>query len=233
LDAALDGAAFLFLGEIMAGFGKTVKLTYGYGFGRQVQVSSAGLGELLNPYSGGFGETVHVPLGGFGDLVSLSGCFPKSEPIQTTPFDCAPIGSIKTGDKLASWNTVQNKFQYTAVTNIHEYRVHEIIYLNKTIRVSSCHPMLVAERAESGLITLKWKAAFDVETGDCLLGCDGKIIEIRTKSRRWLSGGVDVINLSTDCGSPFFAGGFIVRAENAADNLAWADTPVTKKLLSA
>jgi len=217
----------------MAGFGATVNLTYGYGFGRAVNVSSAGFGQLINPQSGGFGETVHVPPGGFGDLVSISGCFPKSELVQTGQNERIPIGFIKTGDKLASWDVEKNKFVYTAVTKIHQHKVHEIIRLNGTMRVSSCHPLLVAENTNSGLLNLKWKAAFDISVGDCLVANDGKCTVIKSKTTHWYQDGIDVLNLSTDCGLPFAVGGFVARADNAIDNINWADTLVTKKLLSA
>jgi hypothetical protein len=216
----------------MAGFGNKVQIS-NHGFGRKVQVSSAGFGELVQVPPGGFGETVYVVPGGFGDLISISGCFPKTELVFTGQNEYIPIASIKVGSKLFSWNAELKKPRYTAVSEIHEHKVYEIICLNGIMRVSSCHPLLIVEKTVSGLANLKWKAAYDVEVGDCLIGNNGNCILVQSKSIKWHASGIDVINLSTDCGSPFIVGGFVARADNADDNIGWADSLVTKKILTA
>ncbi|MDR2727848.1 MAG: hypothetical protein LBB56_01860, partial [Chitinispirillales bacterium] len=79
----------------------------------------------------------------------------------------------------------------------------------------------------------KWKVAFDVNVGCRVVGTDGKFITIMSKTRHWYDDGIEVLNLSTDCGAPFMVGGCVVRAENAIDNIELADTHVTQKLLAA
>jgi len=38
------------------------------------------------------------------------------------------------------------------------------------------------------------------------------------------------IDNSTENGVPFMVGNCVVRAENATDNIEWADAPITQKL---
>ena len=178
-----------------------------------------------------FGE--HVQIESLGEPVYRSGCFPKSELIQTTFDAYVPIGSLKVGNKISSWDVERQKKQFSAVTEIHNYTVMDLIHFNNDTRVTSCHPLLVMESGENGLFTPKWKVAYDVNVGDCVVGIGGKLITIKSKSKHWFDAGIEVLNLSTDCGTPFFAGNFAVRADNAHDNLEWADAPITQKLLKS
>jgi hypothetical protein len=91
---------------------------------------------------------------------------------------------------------------------------------------------MVIEGTANFLRIPKWKVAFDVNIGDCIVGTDGKYIIIRSKSRYWYDKGIDVLNISTDNGVPFIAGGCVVRANNAKDDIEWANTPITKKLVA-
>jgi len=220
----------------MAGGGRGVYLTApgegGMGI-YQVPPGEGGMGIYqVPPGEGGMGVYWAAPgEGGMG--VYFTGCFPKSELIQTGSDACVPIGSLKVGDKIRSWDGERQKKQYTAVTEIHEYTVMDLICFNNTMRVSSSHALMVMERGENGLFTPKWKVAYDVNVGDCVVGADGKLVTIKSKSKHWYDTGIKVLNLSTDCGTPFFAGNFAVRAENAHDNLEWADAPITQKLVKS
>jgi hypothetical protein len=168
-----------------------------------------------------------------GQAVFMSGCFPASELVHTCPDSYVPIGSLKTGDKIFSWDLERKRAQYTAVIKIHKYVINEIMCFNNNMWVSASHPLMVIEKAETGILMQKWKAAFDVNVGDYLVGSGGKLIAVKTKNRHWYNAGTEVLNLSTDSGAPFLAGNCVVRAENASDSLEWADTPVTQKLLAA
>ena len=205
----------------MAEFGTGIYQTGGPEFGTGVYMTGPGQGMGVYFSSGG------------GRGVYLTGCFPKSELIQTSSDARVPIGSLNVGDKISSWDVERQRKQYTAVTEIHEYTVMDLICFNNTMRVTSSHALLVMESGENGLFTPKWKVAYDVNVGDCVVGAGGKLVTIKSKSKRWFDAGIKVLNLSTDCGTPFFAGNFAVRAENAHDNLEWADTPITQKLLVA
>ena len=163
------------------------------------------------------------------DKVYLPGCFPKSELVHTTFDACVPIGSLKMGDKISFWDVERQKKQYTAVTEIHKYTVMDLICFNNAMRVSSTHPLMVMDHGEHGIITPKWKVAFDVNIGDYVIGSDGKWFTIKSKSRHWYDTGIEVLSLSTDNGVPFMVGNCVVRAENATDNLEWADAPTTQK----
>jgi len=165
--------------------------------------------------------------------VWYAGCFPKSEMVHTTNDGYAPIGSLKAGDKISSWDSISKKTLYTAVTEIHEYRVSEIVCFNGSMNVSLCHPLLVIEKPENGLVMPKWKVAGDVETGDCVAGHGGRNIIIKSRIKYKFKDKIEVLNLSTDGGLPFIAGGCVVRAENALDAVNWADSPITQKLLAA
>ncbi|MDR3001917.1 MAG: hypothetical protein LBU89_11710 [Fibromonadaceae bacterium] len=165
-------------------------------------------------------------------LIYMTGCFPKSELVHTHSEAYSPIGSLKIGDKISSWDVGRKKLQYTAVTGIHKYTVNDIMYFNNTMLVSATHPLMVAESSEGDLYVPKWKVAFDVKIGDRLIGTAGKLIEVKTKSRHWYDFGIEVLNLSTDCGAPFLVGGFVVRAENAKDNIELADAPLTQKIVA-
>jgi hypothetical protein len=165
--------------------------------------------------------------------VVYSGCFPKTELVHTDFDNRTPIGAIKVGDKICSWDTVRNKPYRTAVIAIKEYTVNEIVCFNKTVCVSFSHPLMVMEKTENGLLVPKWEVAYDVNVGDCIVGSDGKCITIKSKSVHWHENGIDVLSLLTDCGTPYMVGGFVVRAENAIDDIAWAETPTTQKLLVA
>jgi hypothetical protein len=162
-----------------------------------------------------------------------SGCFPASELVHTYSDAYAPIGSLKTGDKISSWDVEKEKMQYTTVTGIHKYIVNDIMCFNKAMRVSSSHPLMVVENDGNGILMPKWKVAFDVNVGDSVIGAGGKLIVVKTKSRHWYNAGTEVLNLSTDSGVPFLVGSCVVRAENAQDVIEWADTPVTQKLRAA
>jgi hypothetical protein len=167
-----------------------------------------------------------------GVKIYMSGCFPKNELVHTCSDARAPIGSLKEGDKISSWDVERKKQQYTAVTKIHRYTVNDIMYFNNVMKVSSTHPLMVVERGEGGVYVPKWKVAYDVKVGDCVVGVGGKLIAVKTKSRHWHDTGTEVLNLSTDSGAPFLVGGFVVRAENAIDSVEWADTPLTQKLVA-
>jgi hypothetical protein len=165
--------------------------------------------------------------------VYFTGCFPKSELIHTDSNERVPIGSLKVGDKISSWDVERQKKQSTAVTEIHKYTVMDIICFNNVMRVSSSHPLMVMESGENGMFMPKWKAAYDVNAGDSVVGTDGKLVTIKSKSKRWYGAGIEVLNLSTDSGVPFLVGNCVVRAENAHDNLEWADAPITQKLVES
>ena len=162
--------------------------------------------------------------------VYFTGCFPKSELVHTKADACVPIGSLKVGNKIGSWDVERKKPQDTAVTAIHKYTVNDIVCFNNAMRVSSSHPLMVMEREVNGIVTPKWKVAFDVRVGDCVVGADGKWFTIKSKSRHWHDAGIEVLNLSTENGVPFMVGKCVVRAENATDNIEWADAPITQKL---
>jgi hypothetical protein len=159
-----------------------------------------------------------------------TGCFPKSELVHRCSDMYVPIGSLKVGDKISSWDVERQKTQYTGVTGIHKYMVNDIMCFNDAIRVSSSHPFLTVNRDENGIAMLKWKVAFDINVGDCVVGSGGKLTAVKTKTRHWYNAGTEVLNLSTENGVPFLVGNYIVRAENAKDTVGWADTPVTQKL---
>ena len=160
--------------------------------------------------------------------IYMSGCFPENELIHTCSDAYVPIGSLKVGDKISSWDVERKKLQCTAVTGIHKYTVNDIFCFNNSMRVSSTHPLMVVEY-ENGIHTPKWKVAFDVNVGDCVVGAGGKLVAIKSKKRHWYNTGTEVLNLSTDSGDTFLAGNCVVRAENAQDNIEWADAPVTQK----
>jgi hypothetical protein len=165
--------------------------------------------------------------------VLLAGCFPKFELVQTDADGSVPIGALKVGDKISSWDMDQKKRGTTAITEIHKYTITEIICFNKAMWVSVTHPILVMEVKENGFFIPKWKVAFDVNIGDLVVGYDGRYSIIKSKSRRWYDVGIEVLNLSTDSGLPFLVGNFVVRSDNARDNIEWADTALTQRLLVA
>jgi len=218
----------------MAGMGTGIYQTGGPEFGTGIYWTGGpefGMGVYWTGPGQGMGVYVTGP--GQGRGVYLTGCFPQSEFVQTSSETRIPIGSLKVGDKIYSWDVERQKKQYTAVTKIHKYTVMDLIHFNNDLWVSSCHPLLVMEKEENCIFTPKWKAAYDVNVGDCIVGADGKLTIIKSKSRRWFDAGIEVLNLSTDCGAPFLVGNCVVRADNAHDSLEWADTPITQKLVKS
>ena len=161
--------------------------------------------------------------------IYMSGCFPENELVHTCSDGYTPIGSLKIGNKISSWDVEHKKIQYTAVKEIHKYIVNDIFCFNNSMRVSSTHPIMVLE-CKNGINIPKWKVAYDVEVGDCMVSVDNKIITVKTKSRHWYSSGIEVINLSTEDGAPFLVSNCVVRAENTQDCIIWSDTPLTQKL---
>jgi len=174
-----------------------------------------------------------VPAGTPGaENVFFIGCFPATELVLMDSDNYAPIGSIKIGDKIRSWDMGRRRMQYTAVRDIHRYKVNEIICFNGSMRVSSSHPLMVMVEAECGLLIPEWRVAFDVSVGDDAVGPNGKIVKIISKNTQWYDDSIDVLNLSTEGGVPFLVGNCVVRAENAQDNIRWANTPLTQKLIA-
>jgi len=161
--------------------------------------------------------------------IYMSGCFPENELVYTYSDGYISIGSLKIGDKIGSWDSERRKLQYTTVKGIHKFIVNDIFCFNNSMRVSSTHPLLVIEN-KNNIQMPKWKAAFDIKIGDCMIGADGKLITVKTKSRYWYNSGIEVINLSTENGVPFLVRNCVVRAENAQADIGWADTPLTQKL---
>ena len=197
--------------------------------GRFVTSLPAGQGGTPVTDDGGGGEFV-TDDGKGGDFVWFTGCFPKSELVYVD-FDVhIPIGTLKMGDRITSWDMEQEKTQYTTISKIHKYTIKDIICFNNALRVSSSHPFMVVENGEYGILIPKWKIAFEINVGDCVVGVDGKLIDIKSKSNYWYSDGIEVLNLSTDKGVPFMVGDCIVRADNAKDNIMWADAPLTQML---
>jgi len=164
--------------------------------------------------------------------IYMSGCFPENELVRVCSDEHIPIGSLKIGNKLISWDVDSQKNQYTVVTGIHKYTVNDIFCINNTMKVSSTHPLLVIE-CNNGLLIPKWKVAYDIKVGDFIVGTNGKLITVKSKSRYWYKDGIEVLNLSTDNGVPFMVGNCVVRAENAQDGLKWVDTPLTRKLYTS
>lgn len=164
--------------------------------------------------------------------IYMAGCFPKSEFVHTPAGTRILIGALKVGDKISSWNVERKKTQCTVVTDIHKYTVNDIMCINDIMRVSSTHPLMVLGNGDEGILTPKWKVAYDVKVGDCFIGDGGKLVAVKTKSRHWYNDGMEVLNLSTDSGAPFVVGNCVVRAENARDGMAWADAPLTRKLVA-
>jgi len=165
--------------------------------------------------------------------VFQAGCFPKSELVNITFDEHIPIGSLKVGDKISTWDMEQGKVRYTVVTEIHKYTIKEIISFNNIMQVSSSHPIMIMEGKENGILIPKWKVAFDINIGDCVVGSNGKYFTVKKKSRYWYTAGIEVLNLSTDNGVPFLIGNIVVRADNARDNVNWSDAPITQKLIAA
>ncbi|MCL2006063.1 MAG: hypothetical protein FWG73_07835 [Planctomycetaceae bacterium] len=190
--------------------------------------SLSGFGEGTPVYASDIGSTACVLNMAGHPQVYWVGCFPKTELVHVATDSCVPIGSLNVGDKISSWDVEREKMQYTAVTGIHVYTVTEIICFNNDMWVSCSHPLLVMEAGESGVLTPKWKVAFDVNVGDYVIGSDGKLAAIKSKSKHWSDAGMEVLNLSTDSGSPFLVRNCVVRAENAHDNLEWADITETE-----
>lgn len=190
----------------------------------------AGFGEAVWETAPGFGDAVWITAPGFGRAVWITGCFPKSELVRISSDTDVPIGTLKVGDKICSWDVERRKMQYTAVTEIHKYTVMDMICFNSTMHVSLTHPLMVMETKENGIHTPKWKISFDVNVGDCVVGADGKFRTIKSKIKYRYNSGMRVLNLSTDCGFPFFIENCAVRANNADDNIEWADAPVTQRL---
>jgi len=201
--------------------------------GMDVIVRSAGWSgvDVVIREPGWSGQDVIIRQPGWsGTDVVVRGCFPMSELVNICPDAYIPIASLKIGDKISSWDEERKKLQYTAITKIHKYKVFEIMCFNNILQVSSTHPLMVAERDETGIIIVKWKVAFDIKVGDCVVGAGGKLIPVKTRSRHWYNAGIEVLNLSTDSGVPFIVRNCVVRAENAQGGIKWADTPVTKRL---
>jgi len=163
--------------------------------------------------------------------IYMSGCFPENELVNTCSDVYVPIGSLKTGDRISSWDEERKKKQQSVVKGIHKYIVNDIFCFNNSVRISSTHPIMVIENV-NGILIPKWKVAYDIKIGDCVVGNSGKLIAIKTISRHWYDLGLEVLNLSTDSGEPFLVGEFVVRAENTNDNIKWADTPLTQKMIA-
>lgn len=218
----------------MSGVGQAVWEAY-EGVGEAVWIAYQGVGDAVWFAHQGVGSPVWIAYQGVGRAVWSAYCFPSSELVHTGTDTRVPIGSLKVGDKISSWDMERNRFQYTAVTDIHKSKVWELMCFNNSLRVSSSHPLMVIDSSNIGEPIPKWKAALDVSIGDCMVGADGNLVMVKSRSYHPYprSKSVEVLNLSTDSGSPFIVGNFVVRAKNAEDNLEWADTPITQKILLA
>jgi len=218
----------------MAGFGAKPVIEQQPGFGaKPVLLQQPGFGATpIIMQQPGFGaEPIIFQQPGFGaEPVILQGCFPKTELVNSNSNKKIPIGSLCAGDIICSWDVIHNKIQETVVTGIHEYKVSEIICFNNVMRVSATHPLMVMETGKYGTLTPKWKIAFDICIGDFVVGINGRLININSKSSNWYDACTDVLNLSTDNGVPFLVSNCVVRAENAKDNFEWANSPGTKEL---
>ena len=213
----------------MAGIGNAV-WEASPGIGDAVWIASPGIGDAVWITSPGIGDAVWIASPGIGKAVWIAGCFPKSELVSISSDTSVPIGTLKVGDKICSWDVERIKMQYTVVTEIHEYTVMDMICFNNTMRVSFTHPLMVMETEENGILTPKWKVSFNVNVGDCVVGADGKLTTVKSKSKYRYNSGVGVLNLSTDSGFPFFVENCVVRAHNADDKIEWVDAPVTQRL---
>jgi len=165
--------------------------------------------------------------------VYYAACFPKSELVHISQKESIPIGALKVGDKLISWDAECEKTLYTAVTEIHEYKVYDIFCINGNLKVSCSHPFMVMEISENGLLTPTWKISYDLKVGDIVVGSNGTLTTVDSKSRHWYTDGIKVLNLSTDCGAPFMVGGCVVKADNTIDKIKLSDAEMTQELLIA
>jgi hypothetical protein len=204
----------------------------GTGGGMGIFFVGANHGSPVYEVGSGYGMQVYETGSGYGTPVWRAGCFPATELVNTSLDSFVPIGALEIGSRVISYDVENGKELPTAVTGIHDYTVNEIICFNGNLRVSSSHPLMVTENV-NGVLISKWKVAFDVKIGDCIVASNGKRVLVKTRDYRWYDRGIKVLNLSTDNGQPFVVKNCVVRAENAADNTEWADTPVTKKLLVA
>ena len=162
--------------------------------------------------------------------INVSGCFPETELVHINDGFSIPIGLLKIGDKVISWDKERAKAQYTAITGIRKCIVFEIMTFNNAMRCSACHPLLVMETGKNNMITPKWKMASDVNVGDCVVGANGEPITVKTKSRHWYNTGTEVISIATDNGLPFFVGNCAVMAENSSEVVERVQTTDIQKL---
>ena len=220
------------------GYNKTLmSVTGNYGYDMTVMSVTGNYGfdftamKVTGNY--GYDHTAMVVTGNYGYdyTVMFVSCFPKTELVRMSSDIHIPIGALKVGDKISTYNLEDLNDKYTAVTGIHEYVVNEILCFNNAMRVSSSHPLLVVEHEDSGFLTPKWKVSYDVNVGDYVVGHDGNLIKVKSRTEHWYELGIEVLNLSTDSGVPFLVGNCVVKAENANDNITLADAPLTQKLL--
>jgi|GEM_PF-4841110 len=165
-------------------------------------------------------------------IIAFTGCFPKTELIATRNKGYVPIGDIQKGEFVQTFNPTTKCNEYTKVTQIHTYRVNEIVLLNESLQISASHPVLVLEReSQNELEVQKWKVAMDILVGDSVFAGNGKLIDIHSKEVIWHESRIEVLNISTENKLPFIMQTFVVRSENAVDNIITSDSHLTKRLL--
>lgn len=155
--------------------------------------------KTLNDYSIISGETLMV----FSE--STAGCFPGNTLITMENGEKKLIEEIKIGDKVLSFNPIQD-FETDSninsmVEKIFKGKAFNILEINNTLKITDSHLLL-----SNG----QWSRAKDMKIGDILHDENGSSIPIR--KIELIEGELEIFNLYLSSrNAPFFANGIIVQ----------------------
>jgi uncharacterized protein YfaS (alpha-2-macroglobulin family) len=129
------------------------------------------------------------------------GCFAAGTEILTEHKKLKNIEDIEIGDTILTRQDIKNDDLVEAkVTDVHEHEVTGYLIINRHLRITPNHKLLV-----NG----KWQEAGDIQKGDYVIGEDDQ--KITVNSIEWQQGKFTVYNLTIEDQHTFFANGVWVH----------------------
>jgi len=144
--------------------------------------------------------TVIIPL----TVFARGGCFLGDTQVLTPTGD-KPIGQLRSGDSIISFNALTKKQETSQIQNVVVYQADSYFLINKTTKVTATHPFYVNRAGQLNIVEVK-----DLKVGDQLVSDNNQSIPITTIE--FINTPASVFNLEdVTPNNSYFANGLLVH----------------------
>jgi hypothetical protein len=149
-----------------------------------------------------YGDWVTCNCGGGGGC----DCLLAGSMISMADGSTKPIESIRTGDRVLSFDESSHAFTPSSVRSIHVLPADSYFIINNTIRATRYHPFLSAGR---------WVDAGELKVGDALTSVDARAVKVESIQRA--DDTAAVYTIKVDAGT-YVAEGVVVHNKEDCEN---------------